>query len=155
MPSLQRTVAVLLGSSAIASLTFARRYGQARLRITRQARCSRPPDRHKIVHWISVRIGSASKLGIREGDILILHTGWHCYWEEQKQQDLVRYFCMHPGGKIELLDWMLKKKIKWFGFDCGSGDHAMNTSIRLMRPDLAKRFEAKVGMSCDEFLRRV
>jgi hypothetical protein len=28
---------------------------------------------------------------------------------------------------------------------------AMNTSIRLMRPDLAKRFEAKIGMSCDEF----
>jgi kynurenine formamidase len=46
---------------------------------------------------------------------------------------------------------MLKKKIKWFGIDCGSGDHAMNTSIRLMRPDLTKRFEAKVGRSCDEF----
>jgi kynurenine formamidase len=58
---------------------------------------------------------------------------------------------MHPGGKQELLDWMLKKKIKWFGIDCGSGDHAMNTTIRRMRPDLAKQFEAKVGMSCDEF----
>ena len=30
---------------------------------------------------------------------------------------------------------MLKKKIKWFGIDCGSADHSMNTSIRLMRPD--------------------
>jgi kynurenine formamidase len=58
---------------------------------------------------------------------------------------------MHPGGKIELLEWMLKKKIKWFGIDCGSGDHSMNTSIRLMRPDLAKRFEAKVGKTCEEF----
>jgi kynurenine formamidase len=58
---------------------------------------------------------------------------------------------MHPGGTIELLQWMLKKKIKWFGIDCGSGDHAMNTSIRLMRPDLAKRFEKKVGKSCEEF----
>ena len=27
----------------------------------------------------------------------------------------------------------------------------MNTSIRLMRPDLAKRFEAKVGKTCEEF----
>jgi kynurenine formamidase len=88
---------------------------------------------------------------VKEGDILVLHTGWHRYWEGQPQQDLVRYFCMHPGGKIELLEWMLKKKIKWFGIDCGSGDHSMNTSIRLMRPDLAKRFEQKVGMSCEAF----
>jgi kynurenine formamidase len=27
----------------------------------------------------------------------------------------------------------------------------MNTSIRHMRPDLAKRFEKKVGKSCEEF----
>ena len=27
----------------------------------------------------------------------------------------------------------------------------MNTSIRQMRPDLAKEFEAKVGSSCEEF----
>src|ERR1700676_3782008 len=60
------------------------------------------------------------------GDILILHTGWHRYWEGKPQQDLVRYFCMHPGGKFELLEWMLSKRIKWFGIDCGSGDHAMN-----------------------------
>jgi kynurenine formamidase len=88
---------------------------------------------------------------VKEGDILIIHTGWHRYWEGKPQQDLVRYFCMHPGGKIELLEWMLKKKIKWFGIDCGSGDHAMNTSIRDMRPDLARRFEKKVGMSCAKF----
>ena len=34
---------------------------------------------------------------IRDGDILILHTGWHRLLEGQKQQDLVRYFCYHPG----------------------------------------------------------
>ena len=58
---------------------------------------------------------------------------------------------MHPGGGLELLNWMLDKKIKWFGVDCGSGDHAMNTSIRMMRPDLAAQFEKKIGMSCGEF----
>lgn len=88
---------------------------------------------------------------IREGDILIIHTGYHRFYEGRPQQDLVRYFCYHPGGKKELLDWMLAKKIKWFGIDCGSGDHSMNTSIRLMRPDLAARFEKQVGMSCAEF----
>lgn len=88
---------------------------------------------------------------IRDGDILIIHTGFHRYYEGQPQQDLVRYFCMHPGGNLALLEWMLDKKIKWFGIDCGSGDHAMNTSIRHMRPDLRRQFEEKVGMSCEEF----
>jgi hypothetical protein len=32
-----------------------------------------------------------------------------------------------------------------------AGDHAMNTTIRRMRPDPAKQFEAKVGMTCEEF----
>jgi kynurenine formamidase len=58
---------------------------------------------------------------------------------------------MHPGGKVELLQWMLKRKIKWFGVDCGSADHSMNTSIRFMRPDLTKQFERKVGMECADF----
>jgi kynurenine formamidase len=93
----------------------------------------------------------AAPVEIREGDILIIHTGFHRYWEGKPQQDLVRYFCMHPGGQIELLKWMLKKNIKWFGIDCGSGDHAMNTSIRFMRPDLAADFERHVGKSCEDF----
>ncbi len=88
---------------------------------------------------------------IRNGDILIIHTGYHRYYEGRPQQDLVRYFCLHPGGGLDLLYWMLDKKIKWFGIDCGSGDHAMNTSIRYMRPDLAAAFEAQMGKSCGEF----
>ena len=88
---------------------------------------------------------------IKDGDILIIHTGYHRYYEGRPQQDLVRYFCMHPGGNMALLEWMLAKKIKWFGIDAGSGDHAMNTSIRYSRADLAAQFEEKVGMSCAEF----
>lgn len=88
---------------------------------------------------------------VEKGDILILHTGYHRYYEGQKQQDLVRYFCMHPGGSHELLAWMLDMKIKWFGVDAGSGDHPMNTSIRERRPDVRRQFEKKVGKSCEEF----
>ena len=87
---------------------------------------------------------------IEKGDILILHTGYHRYYEGRPEQDLVRYFCMHPGGRRELVDWMLDMKIKWWGIDCGSGDHPMNTTIRYMRKDLAKQFEKKVGMSLEE-----
>ena len=39
----------------------------------------------------------SSGADIREGDILILHTGWHKHYEGQPQQDLVKYFCYHPG----------------------------------------------------------
>src|SRR5688572_11329111 len=91
------------------------------------------------------------RMEVKRGDILILHTGYHRYYEGRPQQDLVRYFCMHPGGKMELVEWMLDMKIKWWGIDCGSGDHPMNTTIRFMRRDLAKQFEQHVGMSCDEF----
>jgi len=34
---------------------------------------------------------------IREGDILVLHTGWHRHYEGRPQQDLVKYFCHHPA----------------------------------------------------------
>jgi kynurenine formamidase len=71
---------------------------------------------------------------IRDGDILILHTGWHRHYEGQKQQDLVKYFCYHPGPNLDTLHWMLAKKIKWWAMDTGSCDHAMNTSIRMNTP---------------------
>ncbi|MGF1666700.1 MAG: cyclase family protein [Acidimicrobiia bacterium] len=92
-----------------------------------------------------------AKVDVEKGDILIIHTGYHKHWEGQPQQDLVRYFNMHPGGKLELLQWMLDMKIKWFGIDAGSGDHPMWTSIRNMRPDLTKQFEEQVGMPVDKY----
>ncbi len=100
---------------------------------------------------ITPEMMESAPVEIRNGDILIIHTGYHRYYEGRPQQDLVRYFCLHPGGSLALLHWMLDKKIKWFGIDCGSGDHAMNTSIRHMRPDLAAEFEAQVGKTCGAF----
>ena len=93
----------------------------------------------KMSDWavITPEIIESAGADIREGDILILHTGWHQHYEGQPQQDLVKYFCYHPGPNLDTLHWMLKKKIKWWGMDTGSCDHAMNTSIRTMRPDLA------------------
>jgi kynurenine formamidase len=100
---------------------------------------------------ITPEIIESSGADIREGDILILHTGWHKHYEGQSQQDLVRYFCYHPGPSLDTLHWMLKKKIKWWGMDTGSCDHAMNTSIRYMRPDLAEEFTKKYGKTPGEF----
>jgi kynurenine formamidase len=91
------------------------------------------------------------RMEVKPGDILILHTGYHRYYEGKPQQDLTRYFCMHPGGTRELAQWMHDMRIAWWGIDAGSGDHPMNTTIRYMRPDLTHRFEEKVGRPVREF----
>ena len=93
----------------------------------------------KVTDWsvITPEMITSTGADIREGDIVILHTGWHRYYEGQPQQDLVRYFCYHPGPSVDTMHWMLERKIKWFGMDTGSCDHPMNTSIRHMRPDIA------------------
>ncbi|MGE3711925.1 MAG: cyclase family protein, partial [Hyphomicrobiaceae bacterium] len=55
-----------------------------------------------------------AKLEICEGDIVVLHTGWHKHYEGQPQQDLVRYFCYHPGPNLDTMHYFLKKKVRWF-----------------------------------------
>jgi len=107
----------------------------------------------KVTDWsvITPEMIESSGAVIRDGDILILHTGWHRYYEGQKQQDLVRYFCFHPGPNLATMHWMLKRKIKWFAMDTGSCDHPMNTSIRKMRPDIAAQFASRHGKSAEEF----
>jgi kynurenine formamidase len=92
-----------------------------------------------------------SKVEVKRGDILIIFTGYKDYYAGGPKQDINRYMNMHPGPGMELLDWMLEMELSWFGVDCGSGDHPMWTSIRNMRPDLREQFEAKVGMTADEF----
>jgi kynurenine formamidase len=92
-----------------------------------------------------------SKVDVKPGDIIIIHTGWHRYYQGQPEQDLVRYFCMHPGGGIELARWMGELGVRWWGIDAGSGDHPMNTTIRDKRPDLAARFEDHIGMPISKF----
>ena len=86
------------------------------------------------------------KVEVRQRDILIIHTGWWRYYSGMPQEDLIRYFFMHPGPSRSMVDWMIAKDLKWLGVDCGSADHPMNTSIRRMRPDLPKRYEADFGI---------
>lgn len=92
-----------------------------------------------------------SKAEVRKGDIIIIHTGFHRYYQGRPRQDLVRYFTMHPGGSVRLARWMAEMEIRWWGIDAGSGDHPMNTTIRNMRPDLLARFEEHVGMPYGEY----
>jgi kynurenine formamidase len=92
-----------------------------------------------------------SKVEVQKGDILIIFTGYKDYYAGGPKQDISRYMNMHPGPGMELCDWMAEMELAWFGVDCGSGDHPMWTSIRYMRADLCRQFEAKVGKSVEEF----
>jgi kynurenine formamidase len=92
-----------------------------------------------------------TKVEVKKGDIIIVHTGWHKHYQGQPQQDTVKYFCMHPGGGVDLARWMIDMEVSWWGIDAGSADHPMNTVIREMRPDLATEFAAKVGMPATEY----
>jgi arylformamidase len=84
------------------------------------------------------------RVEVKEGDILIINTGYHRYAWDQPEADEVRYMVKHPGPSPEFHKWVLQKKIKWIGVDCGSADHPMNTILRDWHPKLFKEAEAKL-----------
>ncbi|MEC9487877.1 MAG: cyclase family protein [Halanaerobium sp.] len=90
------------------------------------------------------------RVEVREGDILIINTGYHRYTWDQPEADEERYFMKHPGPNYEFAEWVMEKKLKWFGVDCGAADHPMNTVCRVLRPDLAAEAEEHLGQSLDE-----
>jgi len=94
------------------------------------------------------------RVEVKEGDILIIHTGYHHYGFDQPTADEVRYMVKHPGPDREFALWCRKKKIRWIGVDCGSADHPMNTIIRDWMPRQAKEadahFQAKYGATLAE-----
>jgi arylformamidase len=82
------------------------------------------------------------RVEIHEGDILIIHTGYHRYGWDHPTADEIRYMVKHPGPDREFAKWCIEKKIKWLGVDCGSADHPMNTIIRNWMPRQAAEAEA-------------
>lgn len=87
---------------------------------------------------------------VKKGDILIYHTGYHRYYNGGPEEDEERYFLRHPGGDREFAEWIVEMELAWTGFDCGSGDHPMNTSIRFKRPDARDAFEEQLGKDVNE-----
>lgn len=91
---------------------------------------------------------------VREGDILIINTGYHKYGWDQPEADEIRYMVQHPGPNREFAEWAKKKKLRWIGVDCGSADHPFNTAIRGWMPRFAKECDAhmkkKYGQGLEE-----
>jgi kynurenine formamidase len=91
---------------------------------------------------------------VREGDILIINTGYHKYGWDQPEADEIRYMVQHPGPNREFAEWAKKKKLRWIGVDCGSADHPFNTAIRGWMPRFAKECDVhmkkKYGQGLEE-----
>ncbi|AZR72680.1 cyclase [Anoxybacter fermentans] len=97
------------------------------------------------------------RVEVKEGDILIIYTGFSKYAWYQPDADEEAYMIKHPGPTIEFAEWCKKMKIRWIGVDCGSADHPMNTVIRQLRPDLAEECDRvmreKYGKGLDDFFK--
>ncbi len=95
------------------------------------------------------------RVEVREGDILIIHTGYHHHGWDQPTADEIAYMVKHPGPDREFAEWAKAKKIRWIGVDCGSADHPMNTIIRDWMPRQAREadrhFRAKYGKPLAEY----
>ena len=95
------------------------------------------------------------RVEVKEGDILIIHTGYHHFGWDMPDADEIRYMVKHPGPDREFAVWAKGKKLRWIGVDCGSADHPMNTIIREWMPRQAKEaekvFQKKFNQSLAEF----
>jgi len=69
------------------------------------------------------------KADVHEGDVLVLHTGWHKYAWCGSEPDEERYILRHPGAHPDMVDWLKKKKIKLWMVDTVSTDHPMDLPI--------------------------
>ncbi len=92
------------------------------------------------------------KVEVKEGDVLIIHTGWHRHYAGGSEEDVIKYFLKHPGPNNAFAEWAVAKKLAWIGVDCGSADHSLNTSIRYKRPDMVVEFEKKSGKKLNDVL---
>ena len=88
------------------------------------------------------------KVDLRDGDILLIRTGWNRFGWNSPDSDEFRYMIKHPGPSPEFADWCIRRKIKWLGIDCVAMEHPMNTIQRIMHP---KTFEEANQKLIDQF----
>jgi kynurenine formamidase len=80
-----------------------------------------PKDRWEL---ITAEDLEQARPAIREGDIVIVNTGWHRHWGDSR-----RYFVESPGTYDEAGAWLAAKRVKGFGIDCQALDHPLGTAI--------------------------
>ncbi len=105
------------------------------------------------------------KVQVKEGDILIINTGYHRYTYDQPdvenpeaqggiENKEFSYLVRHPGPAPGFFEWAMEKKLKVVGVDCACAEHPMNTNIRYMHDREFQKAEAKLkethGKTWDE-----
>ena len=70
-----------------------------------------------------------SRVEIRDGDLLILHTGWERFAQFGAEANEERYVHTHPGAHPDMVQWLIDRKIRVWGVDVISTDHPMNLPI--------------------------
>ena len=105
------------------------------------------------------------RVAVKEGDILIINTGYHRYgWDQPDvpndeaqggiENKEFGYYLRHPGPSAEFFQWALDMRLKLIGVDCGCAEHPMNTNLRNMHPREFEKAEARLrethGRSWDE-----
>ncbi|MEW6717290.1 MAG: cyclase family protein [Chloroflexota bacterium] len=95
-----------------------------------------------------------SVVEVRQGDILIIKTGWYKYGWISPESDEFRYMIKHPGPSPDFSDWCIRKKIKWLAVDAVSQDHPMNTIQRIWHPktfqEANRKLKEQFGKDWDE-----
>jgi len=81
---------------------------------------------------------------VKEGDILLIKTGWNRFGWNSPDSDEFRYMIKHPGPSDDFAAWCVAKKIKWIGIDCVAADHPMNTIQRVFHPKTFAEANAKL-----------
>lgn len=66
----------------------------------------------------------AARPQIREGDIVIVNTGWHKYYGDNSH-----YYGYSPGFYKEAGEWFVERKVKMCGSDTQALDHPLGTAI--------------------------
>ncbi len=69
------------------------------------------------------------RVEVRDGDLLVLHTGWHRFAQFGETPNEERYILLHPGAHPDMVPWLIEKEIKIWSVDVVSTDHPMNLPI--------------------------
>ncbi len=94
------------------------------------------------------------RVDLRDGDILIIKTGWHQFGWNSPDSDEFRYMIKHPGPSPDFSDWCIARNIKWLGIDCVAMEHPMNTIQRVFHPktfaEANQKLQEQYGQAWDQ-----
>jgi kynurenine formamidase len=88
-----------------------------------------------------------AKPQIKEGDFVVINTGWHKYFPTYGWQ----YFNYYPGNYTEAADWYADHKIKALAVDGGATDHPLaHAPLAKWNPNLHAEYKQETGKDSDE-----